>query len=262
MSCEESFNDRTIWIKPDSITISCDEYFNVETDIGILTNNVWNKHAAKKDVWQQCLEKRVIDGEIQYGWSWSWPFGRRVIYSQPQIKIGASPWAPEPKFDQSFPIKISGLSELQIQHELEITTNGNHNIATTMWLVSEPYKGNKPNADIIAAEVMIWTYSTESHFDPAGKKFSEIEIGSDTWEVWYQKNWDDKSGINENKWISLSFRNKKSSMKAIIPALSLLKFATTEGLISEDLYIADVELGNEIMSGSGMTWIKQFGVVY
>lgn len=260
--CSCSSDKRAEWVKPHSITVSCDEYYNLETRFGVLTNNVWNKHAAKSDLWEQCIETRDIDGSLQYGWSWSWPFERRVIYSQPQIKMGASPWAPKPKFNDSFPLKISKLENLTITHELDVLSNGEHNNVTTMWLLSEDYQGDEIRPDLIRVEVMIWTYSTKNHFDPAGNLRSELKIGSDVWEVWYQKHWYDKSGVNNNQWISLSFRAKKSSMKASIPALELLQFAVGNGLISQDLYIADIELGNEIMSGSGMTWVKDFSVSF
>ncbi|MDC8831355.1 glycoside hydrolase family 12 [Alteromonas gilva] len=263
VSCgyEEAESDK--WIKPESTTISCEEYFSYPTKQGVLTNNVWNKKAAESDSWRQCLEKRSVDGETQFGWSWSWPFGRRVIYSQPQIKIGSSPWAPEPKFDTSFPLKISALSKLDIAYDLEVTTNGNHNIATTMWLISEAYTGSKPNRSVIAAEIMIWTYSTNAHFDPAGAKYSEITTSDGAnWEVWFQKEWQDKSEENDNRWVHVAFRATNSSMKADINGLELLTYAIEENLISEEHYIADVELGNEIMSGSGMTWVKKFDVVY
>ncbi len=170
LSCQNKDRDAAMWVKPESTTIHCGEYYNVNTELGIINNNVWNKHAAEEDTWSQCLEKRVVGGEIQFGWSWSWPSNRRVIYAYPQIKVGASPWVPEPKFDHSFPLKILDLKALDISHEIEVSTNGDHNTATTMWLVKEPYKGKQVNSSIIAAEVMIWTYATKGHFNPAGKK--------------------------------------------------------------------------------------------
>ncbi|WP_226648665.1 hypothetical protein [Microbulbifer variabilis] len=101
VACERGISEMDVWVKPNSITITCENYSTISTDQGVLTNNVWNKDAARGDDWNQCLEKRLVDGEYQYGWSWSWPSGRKVIYSQPQIKIGSSPWMPEPKFDSS-----------------------------------------------------------------------------------------------------------------------------------------------------------------
>lgn len=261
-ACQDKSSDIAIWVKPESTTISCAEYYNVETKDGIFTNNVWNKHAAKQDPWSQCLEKRTIGGSTQYGWSWSWPRGRRVVYSQPQIKVGSSPWAPEPKFDSSFPLKISDLTKLSISHDIEVHSNGQHNTATTMWLTTEPYKGNKPKLSIIAVELMVWTYSTANHFNPAGRKRGELRVGDMTWEVWYQKDWEDKSMVNNNNWISVSFKAGTSSMKAEIPALTLLNYAIQQKLIPEGLFVADVELGNEIMSGDGIAWVKTFRVIH
>jgi hypothetical protein len=33
-------------------------------------------------------------------------------------------------------------------------------------------------------------------------------------------------------------------------------------LIPEGLFVADVELGNEIMSGDGIAWVKTFRVIH
>ncbi len=261
-ACKSKTNENATWVKPESITISCDDYYSLNTRQGVFTNNVWNKHAAKNDAWSQCLEQRSINGDVQFGWSWSWPFGRRVIYSQPQIKIGSSPWAPEPKFDNSFPLSISDLKKLDITHSIEVNSNGDHNTVTTMWLTRSPYKGSEPDPSVIAAEIMIWTFATDGHFSPSGRKRGELTIEDTIWEVWYQKEWRDHSGINNNKWVSVSFRAKISSMQARIPGLELLNYAIQENLIAKNLFIADVELGNEIMSGSGIAWLKDFSVVY
>ena len=260
-SCQKETVESIKWIKPDSFTISCEDYFSQQTNLGILNNNVWNKQAAKENARSQCIEKREVNGITQYGWSWTWPANRRVIYSYPQIKIGASPWAPEPKFDNRFPLEILSLKTLNISYNVETITNGEHNLATTMWLTNKPYSGNKPDPSVIAAEFMIWTYTTKNHFNPAGEKYSEIKIGNTLWEVWFNKNWSDTSGVNDNKWAYLTFKSDQSFLKADFNALKMLEYAIQEKLIDADLFIADVELGNEVMSGSGMTWIKEFNVL-
>jgi hypothetical protein len=37
---------------------------------------------------------------------------------------------------------------------------------------------------------------------------------------------------------------------------AFLQHAVEQGFISSDHYVSDVEVGNEIMSGTGETWIK------
>ena len=99
------------WTKPGSITLTCRDYATVITEHGVLTNNVWNKQAAGNKKWSQCIEKKTEGDSTIYGWSWSWPKGKRAIYGYPQIKVGASPWAPEPKFDDRFPMALAQLEK-------------------------------------------------------------------------------------------------------------------------------------------------------
>ena len=129
-----------------------------------------------------------------------------------------------------------------------------------MWLISEPNSGSQPNQSIIAAEIMFWTYATKGLFNPAGRKYGEVTVAGETWEVWYEKNWSDTSGVNRNRWVYISFKAKNLGLKTTINALELLRYAIHEKLISDSLLIADIELGNEVMSGEGITWVKAFNV--
>ena len=248
----------TIWTAPPMDKVDCGEYANVITELGVLNNNVWNKAAAADDRWVQCLVTKNENNQTVYGWYWDWPRGRKVIYAYPQIKIGASPWAPEPKFDDRFPLKIDTLETLNIQHHLETQTNGKHNTATSLWIVDEPYDESQPNPSIINTEIMIWTFATEGHFPPAGTKSDEISVNGIVWEVWNKKRWTDQSGVNDNTWGIITFKSKINILVADIDALQMLKYAIAQRLLSENLYIADIELGNEIMGGAGVSWVRQF----
>jgi hypothetical protein len=249
-----------VWTKPNSITVACDDYATVITEHGVLTNNVWNKQAADNKKWSQCIEKKTEGDSTIYGWSWSWPNIKRAVYGYPQIKVGSSPWAPEPKFDDRFPMAISQLEKLNVSIDVEISSIGNYNLTTSMWLISEPNPSSQPNQSIIAAEIMFWTYATEGQFNPAGRKYGEVTVAGENWEVWYEKNWSDASGANKNRWVYISFKAKNLVFKTNINALELLRYAINEKLISDSLLIADIELGNEVMSGEGMTWVKNFNV--
>src|SRR5690606_24184798 len=155
------------WIESDSQTLGCEDYLAVNTSTGVLTNNVWNKQAAEKFAWQQCLEMRFVDGNEEYGWSWSWPVGKKFIHAYPQIKLGLFPWAPEPVIDQHFPIRIGDITQLNVAYHLETNTNGQHNVATSMWITNSSTAPTSPAPESIVAELMIWTYSTAKHFSPA-----------------------------------------------------------------------------------------------
>ena len=250
----------TIWTAPPMDKVDCGEYANVITELGVLNNNVWNKGAATDNRWVQCLVTKNENSQTVYGWYWDWPRGRKVIYAYPQIKRGASPWAPEPKFDDRFPLKIDTLETLNIQHHLETQTNGEHNTATSLWIVDEPYDESQPNPSIISTEIMIWTFATEGHFPPAGTKSDEISLNGIVWEDWNKKRWTDQSGVNDNTWGIVTFKSKTNILVADIDALQMLKYAIAQRLLSENLYIADIELGNEIMGDAGVSWVRQFNL--
>lgn len=252
--------DNSTRIDSNLIIITCRDYGIFETEQGLITNNVWNKGAARNQHWSQCIIKKMENDSVFYGWSWSWPKGNRVIYGYPQIKLGASPWTPGQKFDDRFPMKISQLEEFKVSFDVEVRSNDNYNLAASMWLIFDSEPGTQVNKSNIAAEVMFWTYKTEGQLNPAGQKFGEVNIDGETWEVWVEKNWADTSGINKNRWVYIAFKSKTPTLKATVKALELLQFVIRAKLISNNLLIADIELGNEVMSGEGLTWVKSFDV--
>ena len=247
------------WIKPETITLACDNYQSIKTGNGIFYNNVWNYKAAKNFSWKQCIEQKKDDKEI-LGWSWKWPHHGSQIFSYPQIKIGTSPWDPLPKFDDRFPIAIYSLSSLNIQHDLDISTNGNHNVATSLWLVDTADIGDTVNREAIKAEVMIWTYATSGHISPAGKKIDDIIHNGQKYSVWLDEKWGDTSGNNDNDWIYIAFKAETPSLSSSVDAAQLLNIPSLSKFKLQQYYIADIELGTEIMSGEGLLWVNTFKI--
>ena len=246
------------WYKPATHTITCADYALHPVNSATLYNNVWNKRAARGFPSVQCLEKDPATGDV--GWSWRWPHKDDAIFAYPQIKIGASPWAPEPNARPEFPLKAAELKALMVSHELAISGNSEHNIATSMWLTNTGAIGKTPNPTAIIAELMIWSYASANHMNPAGKHFDDFSAGGQQWEVWGQQQWRDPSGVNNNKWTNLTFRAKQPSYTASFDALQFVRYGIDKKLLPADAYIADVEVGTEIMRGAGLAWVRQFEV--
>ena len=259
ISCSDNtfeLEQQLAMVKP----ITCDDFQAANTEMGLLYNNVWNKQAAHNHSSSQCLISRIVEGKTQFGWSWDWPQGNPVIYAYPQIKVGASPWQPEPNFNKTFPVKIASLTSLSLSCDLAILSNGNYNIASSMWITKTAVTGAQAQPASIAAEIMVWTFATQHHFSPGGQKTDEFTLGEQTWEVWLDKNWQDASGANANKWIYIAFKAKTNTLSHNIDMLGLLHYALAKQFIESDYYVADVELGNELMGGKGLVWINSFNV--
>ena len=257
-ACTQDAPDTSPWVLPPTETISCAEYVTEANVDGVLYNNVWNKGAAGSFDWRQCLEKDAATGF--YGWSWVWPTKSRDIFAYPQIKVGASPWAPTPNLRTDIPARRANIGALLVSYELELLGASEHNIATTAWLTRSEVTGEKPMPELIVAELMIWTYATAQHMNPAGKHVGDVDIGGVQWELWAEKNWGDASGVNANKWVNLTFRAKTYSLKSAFDLVQLTDYAVEQKILPDDFYFADVELGMEIMSGSGLAWVKAFRV--
>jgi len=258
-------------VMPDHKLISCDDYAYQLTPFGLLTNNVWNKHVADKAkvAASQCILSQQRAGSTIYGWSWSWPTSPRTVFAQPQIKIGASPWDPSPSFGSQLPIAIKQIESAKFTHKLDVIYNGNFNIVSTMWLVDQPldierFEKNEEQErlaqkEAIRTELMIWTYYTPNQFKPGGKHLATITVDNVAWEYWYEPKWGDVSGINDHSWRYIAFRRATPSLDAEINIEAMLQYALEQGHIDANWFIADLELGTEVMGGDGFATVEEFG---
>ena len=107
---------------------------------------------------------------------------------------------------------------------------------------------------------MFWTYATEGQMDPAGTRIGDIEQGGKTWSVWLDREWGDASGVNDNQWIYLAFKAEEPSFESRFDAAELLGSDLLTDLGLQEFYVADVEVGTEIMNGEGVAWVDRFEV--
>ena len=204
---------------------------------------------------------RTLDANTQYGLYWQWPEGGDKVYAQPQITLGNSPWLPHNQNKPGYPISVNKLDKLAIDYSVEILTDGELNLASTLWLTHSDTIQTKIDKSTIAAEVMIWTYASDDFYaNPAGEEVAEVMIGGIEWEVWLDKKWHDTSGKNDNNWVYLAFRTSQPLMQIKFDAAELLRFSIEQQFIPSGLYIADIQLGTEVMSGTGQVWLNHYQV--
>lgn len=234
--------------------LTCEDFDAVVSGDGVVFNNVWNKQAAGELDWSQCLVRE--DGEGRYGWTWDWPTDPQAVFAYPQIRYGVSPWSPDPRFGDDMPVQLSAIERFSVSHKLDIEWDGNFNVATSLWLG----EGAEPKSEAIRAEVMIWTFYTPGLWPPAGKKQGTVALGGGEWEIWLNRDWYDVSGVNENRWTYLTFRNTSPSLDVEIDVAALLAYGVEQGYLDAKWYAYDLETGQEIMGGTGSTLVERFDV--
>jgi hypothetical protein len=61
-------------------------------------------------------------------------------------------------------------------------------------------------------------------------------------------------------WTIYTFKSPRIQHRGSIEIHTLLEYLVEHGHVSTNHYVASIEFGNEIMGGSGTTWVEQFEV--
>lgn len=240
-------------------TLSCEEGARHPMIAGALRNNMWNRRSAGAGPWQQCLQKREANGRTEYGWRWRWP-SRAGLYAYPGVVIGRSPWTAEASNDARFPRRISATAALLIDYDVEMRSSGRENLALEFWISRAAPVDGRADPTAIRAELMIWTHASPGIVADDEKPIGIVEIDSRHWRVYVKNDWGDASGGASNRWSLISYHAISPTLSVRYDARKFLQDAIDRGVVKQGDYLSGVELGNEIVSGSGSTWIRRFEV--
>jgi hypothetical protein len=249
-----------------SLSCAPDEHLSAPQG-ATLFNNTWNSAAAGQQAWSQCLQSRTWAGSLttQYGWRWSWPGAGGALFAYPSVFVGAKPWESGPGNDARFPLLLANAKTLRLQFTTETNATGSRNLAASVWLISTATVAAPPDQAAIRAEVMVWTDYTDDMVADPGTTTHRGEFTDDQglrWDILADENWGDASNSSAHHWTYVAFHIKPGQRRiaAQIDLLTMLKHAASLGLFSTSLFIADVELGNELVAGQGETWLTEFSV--
>ncbi len=241
-------------ISENAAALICGDNAQVDSDIGRLTNNVWNKQAIGDAPYKQCIVARESANGKEYGWAWSWPMDSNTVVAYPETVIGWKPWAGGVSTDKRLPIRIDAIETLRLSYDIETDSNATHNLATSIWLTRSGKTGLFPRPDDISTELMIWTDDTG--FSPGGEYVGDVTIDDLGFEIWWGKDWGDNSGTVSNRWSYIAYRAKTRTRSTTLDIKKILQDAVNRGMISAEHYVPSIEVGNEVINGTGETWIR------
>jgi hypothetical protein len=177
-------------------------------------------------------------------WTWNWPRTGDVPKSYPALIYGFKPWRGTSTTD-GMPVALSSLNKLDVTYSISTQAQGAYNTAFEIWLTDS----DNPEPNDITAEVMVWLDSRK--ITPAGDYKGIIEIENSKYGLWI--------GRMEH-WKYIVFKAEKSSMSGSLNLKSFLHEATRLGEIGIDTRISSIELGNEVVHGTGRTVVNAFTV--
>jgi hypothetical protein len=237
----------------DGVDADCANWYSTMDGPYRYENNVWGKGKAKKG-FEQCLLDREVGGRTERGWTWNWPGFDSTVFAYPEIVFGWKPWSGGEPTDPRMPMKVADITQLSLTFEVETTATGTYNLAPEIWLTRSGAWSKNPNPALISTEVMFWMdYGGEA--EPAGKIADRPTIAGIEYELWRADNF----GAG-GKWTYIALKSTKIRHQGVIDMLAVLRYLAQQGAIDPNHYVASIEFGNEIMGGSGTTWVKRFEI--
>jgi cellulose 1,4-beta-cellobiosidase len=214
-------------------------------------NNVWNKGATTGPYRQKIFVKE-LQGKPIFGWVWKWWPGTGVL-TYPEVQVGQSPWVGEVAAGSEFPFRV-GSKKLVVDYDVSMHASGSYNLAFEFWTVSSPpaTKGG------ITHEVMIWI--AEDRLGPAGSLISTADIAGHKFRIFMENGHGDSSGANSNTWTIISLVADTPILHGPLDVGAIIGYLVQNRLLDSNVYVAGLELGNEVASGSGKTEIRNYAV--
>jgi hypothetical protein len=231
--------------------LGCGDNYTVSTSVGRLSNNVWNKQAAGTFAYRQCIRARGPESARQYGWSWHAPDEGNTFIAFPETVFGWKPWDGGVSNHAKLPVRIDAIGAATWKYEVETKATGKHSLATSMWITRTGKAAAEPNPLDITTDFSIWTDGFG--FPPFGTQVDQTTIDGVEFEIWSAPNQGDPKGPH---WNYLAYRSKVKQLAASLDIRTFLDDAIARGLVSSSDHLSSIELGNEVLSGSGETWIK------
>ena len=214
-------------------------------------NNTWNK-GASSGRHRQKIFVNDDHGKPVFGWVWKWHSSTGVA-TYPEVQAGVSPWNGEAGPDSGFPFR-AGTKKLVVSYDVDLQATGAYNLAFEFWAVS----GQPISKDTITHEVMIWVAS--DNLASAGSEVAQASIGGHNFSVNMKKNHGDASGGVANTWTIISLLADKPILHGPLDVGAIIDFLIEKGLLGRRSLIANLELGNEVQRGSGMTVVRNYAV--
>jgi hypothetical protein len=217
-----------------------------------ILNNPWNAKASTGP-YRQKIYVKELNGKPIFGWAWRWWDSKGAVVSYPEIQIGDSPWTGPVSADSGFPFRI-GSKSLKVDYDIDMHASGQYNLAFEFWTIGSP----PARKDKIVHEVMIWV--AVSRLGPAGNLVAKAPIAGHSFRVFAAGGHGDASGNSSNTWTIISLLAEQPILHGPLDIGAIIDYLVQNRLLDKDLYVACLELGNEVSSGTGRTEVRNYDV--
>lgn len=235
---------------PPELTLDC-EIASVSTAGAYLAeNNSWGRQNMVG--WSQCMGAATnAKGGLSARWTWDWKNEGDNVKAYPEVVFGHKPGFPKSS-TPLLPRKLGALQQLVLEYDVVTEREGAGNLAIDMWLTSTP----TPTAFAvppITHEVMIWLEAYGPMYT-GGQQVDKVRINGTLYRVYVGE----KFGLG---WRYVAFApNSPMKTTNTMDLMPFFEYLKGKNLITVEEHLSAVNLGNEIISGSGDTRLNHFAV--
>lgn len=186
-----------------------------------------------------------VNADQSFGWGWNWPTRPDLaVVAYPEIICGKKPWDNSSTTEQ-LPARVKDLLAIAVDYSSQTNANGIYNLAFDLWLCNSP----EANEESIHTEVMVWI--DKNGLPPAGNIIDSFDTPWGPIDLYHDA---------MPKWTYLAcvFRNALAS--ATLDLNVFLTQLVAMGHVDANLFLASVELGNEVSRGAGRTHFSKYQV--
>lgn len=230
------------------VAISKDKpWDNINSGSLQVRNNVWGAPENEK------LSCGVyFNDNKSFGWVWNRSDPQKkggnefVQPIYPSVRVGASPW--DASNSAYFPVKLQDTRSLilDVSYTYRTTPDGTYNLAYDMFLSSTNQPSSTPNPD---AEVMIWLHGTLGQ--PADAFKGDFSDGSNMYSLY------SFVMANGRQYYAFILKDQTGTQGNLtVNAGQLLSTLN----LDPAWYIHGIELGNEVVNGSGKIEIDKLTI--
>ena len=259
-------------MEADGTIAYCEDYAQPSQGPYRYENNVWGKELVGEEDYDQCVLERTVGVSTEYGWRWDWPLGEGMVKAFPEVIYGFKPWWSLPSTTPLLPIRVVDVREFTVRYDVDMTAAGFYNLAFDWWLTDTgtPAIDSWLDTKTIRYEIMVWLDRSEQWTrTPCSEPWCGVEAMVDG-RSFYLFREDDFVALPDDDraiWTIIVFMPTQASVggtdkrfTGVLDVVAFLDYLVDEGHIAPDLYIADIELGNEVIEGTGEVWLRDYEV--
>ena len=220
-------------------TYACNGWAQNEVGHYIIENNIWGQGSITN--FSQCI---YTTNNLKYGWTWNWPNQGTNVKAYPEVIFGKKPWS-DTSTHESLPQKVSSIETFVVEFDVDISASGSYNLAFEFWVTSDSLS----NEEGITTEVMIWTAG--DFLQPAGSMIAEVEFNGIGYSL-YKSNFEN--------WVYYAFISDQEQLNGTLYIHDFIQYMIDNNYLYVNDFIANMEMGNEVVSGLGRTDVNQFSV--